>query len=410
MEKHRRIVRSCLFGLALAAPAAWAGVFDITATVNGQTQSRQYDTAEDALAATTDAGMRALVASYNGTETASLNLDFRGVNMLLAYPTQGSTLLRLDIPVLNLSQTFQGASRDASEDLLKEYFKKNPDLLSRLQRALVETSPVDPVAGNPNSMMSRGAAQDYGLGLVSPSQASGKADKPSGLVGFMPSYTKLVANGVSNPRDMDSDAASLPLSYSRQFETPGRELTIYVPLAQTDVEGAKAYDVGMSLTYRGPISEQWYLAFTGGLRATGSPDLGSGVAMGNATITSSYVIPGKDFSFTIGNMVGFYKALKLKVNDVAYDPDIRNTVFRNGVLIEQNTTMMLGDEPVTWEYALVDTRYTGTRLFNRNQQEVSVTFGSKRAANARTSSMRGGLSYIRAPHAKGFSLSFGFWF
>jgi len=397
---------------AVIAPSALAGVFDITATVNNNTRSQSYDTVDSALNTATDQGLRALASNYTGVEAATLDLDFRGVDVLLAYPQANSTLLTLSIPSINVNQQFQGTTRNDSQSALRDYIKKNADLLSRLQKQLVKASPVDPVAGNPNSMMSRGAMQDFTNGLVSPGEVAdpNATQAPSNVFGFMPSYMKMVNHSLTNPRDEDSSSVSLPLSYTHKFATPGREFSIYMPLAESKVEGATAYDFGLTASYRTPMTPRWYLAFAGGVRAAGSKDLGSGVAMANATVTSSFIIPGDQFSYTIGNMIGQYSALKVKINDTAYDPGIHNTIFRNGVLIEQNTSWQVLGQSATVEYTIIDTRFTGTDLFNKHQDEFGVTIGSKRANNARSTDFRGGLAYTKAPNSKGWAFNFGYWF
>ncbi|MBV8465150.1 MAG: hypothetical protein JO218_04320 [Burkholderiales bacterium] len=404
--------------LAMVGQTASAGVFDIDASIgsqaagNYQAASASYTTVDNALNAVTDQGLNALLNQYNGTQQANLNVDFRGVPMQFAFPQQNSTLLTLVIPAINVDQSFQGTTRNDSQQQLKDYLKKNPQLLSELQKVLSQNSPADPFAGNPNSMMSRGVAQDFGNTLITPAQAAaaGAKQQSSNQFGFSIDYQSMVNKSVNNPRDMNSDSLSLPLSYKHQFETPGQELDIYLPLGETTVQGAKAYDAGLNVAYHGPVNPQWYLAVAGGIRATGSKDLGTGVAMTNFTLTSSYVIPGKDWSFTIGNMIGQYSSMKVKVNDASYDPGIHNTVFRNGVLIEQNSSVMLLGQPTTIEYTIVDTRFTGTTLFNKSQDEFGITFGSKRAANARTSDFRGGLMYTTAQHSHGWGANFGYWF
>lgn len=393
------------------SPFLQAEVFQLTASSGGVSQSRGYTTVDEVLDGVTNAGLAGLLPGYTGSEVTNMALDFRGVDVSLAYPLASSPELILNIPSIGTNQSFNGIDRDESQNLMKDFFKKNPTLLALLQQELVKSSPIDPVAGNPGSMMSRGAAQDFDSGLVTAGQASGQVDdEAAGFVGFTPSYARLVSKSVNNPRDMDSGVVSLPLSYTRLFKTKGRVLSISAPFSQADVEGAKAYDLGLAASFRNPVTPAWFLAVTGGVRATGSPDLGSGVAMGNVALTSSYVIPGDKFGFTIGNMAGYYSAMKVKVNNVVYDPDISNTVFRNGVLVEQLTGFLWGKNPLTIEYSLVDTRYTGTALFNDYQDEFGFTVGTRRAGNARASSMRGGLSFVEAPQARGVSLSFGYWF
>lgn len=398
----------CLLCLSLFAHA---DVFEINAASAGVSEVRRYQSVDSALAAITDSGLAGLLPAYTGREIAQIDLDFRGVDIALAFPEEDSTRLTLQIPSIGIDEAFEGFSRDDSQSALRDFVKKNARLLARLQRELVRSSPVDPVAGNPNSMMSRGVAEDFGSGLVSAGELGGiSSGESGGLVGIAPAYTRLVAKSVNNPRNMDSGLFSLPLSYTRFFSTPGRLLTVSMPVSQSSIEGAKAYDAGLTASFRNPVSSAWYLTATGGMRATKSTDMGSGVAMSNVALTSSYVIPTEGFGVTIGNMVGYYSTLKVKINDVAYNPDVNNTVFRNGVLVEQPLSLTWNGDPLSIEYSLVDTRYTGTALFNRYQDELSVTIGTRRASNARASRLRGGFSVVEAPHARGFTLSMGYWF
>ncbi|MDX5298701.1 MAG: hypothetical protein LPK85_07095 [Gammaproteobacteria bacterium] len=402
--------RCSLLCLLCASLSAYADVFEINAMSAGVSEARRYQSVDSALAAITDAGLAGLLPAYTGREIAQVDLDFRGVDMVLAFPEEDRTRLTLQIPSMGVDESFEGFSRDDSQSALRDFVKKNARLLALLQRELVRSSPVDPVAGNPNSMMSRGVAEDFGAGVVSTAESGVTGGATGGLVGIAPAYTRLVAKSVNNPRNMDSGLFSLPLSYTRFFSKPGRLITVSMPLSQSSIEGAKAYDAGLTASFRNPVSSAWYLTATAGMRATKSTDMGSGVAMSNVALTSSYLIPTEGFGVTIGNMVGYYSTLKVKINDVAYNPDINNTVFRNGVLVEQPLSLMWNGDPLSIEYSLVDTRYTGTALFNRYQDELSVTIGTRRASNARASRVRGGFSVVEAPHARGFTLSMGYWF
>ncbi|WP_137939090.1 hypothetical protein [Chitinivorax sp. B] len=401
---------SLLFMLYLLALPVRADVFDLTATVGGTTVNRSFRTVDDAADALRDQGIQALQPSYSGIETVQMQLDFRGVGVQLAYPQTNSTLLTFQIPELGIDQQFQGATRDDSQSQFKDYLKKNPELLERLQKQLVRASAVDPVAGNPNSLVSRSVQQDFSTGLLTVSELDNGSRNRSTLIGLGVSYSRMVNQSVLNPRDIDSSNTTLPFSYTKRFDKPGHELVAALNLGQTEVEGAKAYDAGLQVAYRQPVSDNWFIGMNGSLRATGSKDLGSGAGIAGLTVMSSYLIRADNWGITIGNMVGFYSTLKVKVGDTSYNPGIRNTVFRNGILAEQKTSMTFDYQPVTIEYYLIDTRYTGTKLYNRNQDEIGVTIGSKRSPNARASSMRGGLAYLRAPHSKGVQFSFGYWF
>ena len=104
---------------------------------------------------------------YDPNDPVSAGVDLRGLAASLSY-SGADTALRLVVPGAGIDVSFDGGSRDASEELLENFLKGDFEVAglsaTDLVQALVAHSPVDPVAGNPNSLQSRMFAADFRMG------------------------------------------------------------------------------------------------------------------------------------------------------------------------------------------------------------------------------------------------------
>lgn len=402
--------------LALAfSTYGYAGVFDLTATMNGKTEQASFTTAEEGIDIFEQAKLNSIFNSYSGTEIVSSTLNFRGLPMNIAFPVNGGTQLTFNIPELGINQSFQGATRDESQAMLKDFLKNNADLLNQVSKKLVKVSPVDPIAGNPNSLMSRSVQSDAQMMWYGSNSNFGRSTEAteggsSNRFGIGINYARMISEVTGNAKEMESDAFTLPLSYSHQFEEANHELIINMPLGYTDTDGAKTYDGSFSIFYRRPILSNWVVSFTGSGRATGSSDLAGGSMMASAAIGSSYVWSGENWGLTMGNMLGYYTALRMKIDNTSINPDIANTVFRNGLLYSLDSSWQLAGDPLSWEVYLVDTRFTGTDLFSNYQDEVGFTLGTRRPMHSKESDLRAGFSFTKGENVQSYKFNFGAWF
>ncbi|MFC7420213.1 hypothetical protein ACFQNF_09985 [Iodobacter arcticus] len=390
-----------------------AGNFDFSATMNGQVGQGSFDTAEEAANTYYEDKLKTIFPTYSGIEAINSVLNFRGMPIQLAFPLQGSTRLTFQIPILEINESFTGATRNDSRDLLKEYLKNRTDLLEKMARHLVAVSPVDPIAGNPNSLMSRAVSNDakvLWLGARSNTSTVATSRDGSHRFGIGANYKHMKSDAVGGAKEMESDSYNFPLSYSYQFPEANHELIVDVPLGYTSSDGAKGYDGSLGVFYRRPIFENWVVSITGAGRGTYSRDLAGAAAMGSGAIASSYVWRGDVYSITLGNMLGYYKALRLTVDGKSFDPGIANTVFHNGLLYARESPWKMGADPLTWEAYIVDSRYSGTNLFNNYQTEVGFTLGTLRAAHSKDADLRFGFSFTKGENAQGWQANFGAWF
>jgi hypothetical protein len=414
----RKRVLALVVALMLPVASEAGAPFTFEVTVGAHQGSAGYSSVESLILAAETGGITALVPTYNGSDPASMVLGYRGLDINTAFPNLGSSFLTLSIPALGISQHFSGASRDASASLMNDYFKSS-GLLEQIASYLAANSPVDPIAGNPNSMMSTLVANDFNQtfnaefsniaspgDVATPSGQSGSNPEANNLVGVGLSYSQMDM-GLSNTR---VQTTTVPLSYTiRNDLDPRRQLTFRMPLSITDVGGAKVYNLGLGVSYRVPMSRDWSLTPSFNYALTGSADLGSAAQVAVATLTSTYYWRKDGYDLGMGNMLGYMTTMPFTYKNYSYDPNISNTVLRNGLLYSRPTRMLGGK--MHFEVALVDTRFFGTDLYSDSYQELKFTLGTTRAANlAATGVFRVGASLIHAAKDNGFSLEFGYWF
>lgn len=414
----RRAARATALGICVACaslPARANDPFVVNANVSPGTPAARaasfgFNKAEDAINSLNLVNLGARLA-YTGVEVATADVNFRGLPMTLSFPTANNGTLTFVVPALGINQSFVGvgattqAARDEAIEQLKNFLRKG-DFASRIAKRLAELSPVDPVAGNPNSLQSRLAEQDFDnafMAFASRIIAGGPAANQPNLFGLGLRFGSYSQGGLT------SNAYTLPLSYTiKSDEDPRRQLTLTLPVTYNDVEGAKTYHVAAGANYRVPIGDQWALTPAINWGVTGSRDLGSVAQMISVSLTSTYVIELSDNRrISIGNMIGYYKTLKFTVGDYSFDPNIQNVVFRNGLLYSMPTNLLGGGKSL--EYSYINTAFTGSALYNKMTHEVGVTLGTNRNANARTY-QRLGFNYLFSSKTHGFSLNFGYWF
>jgi len=406
--------RFALFLVPLAAlscsisAVAVAEVFNVTATLDGQTRTASFSTVEQAIDVFNDAGLQQLVNAYDGTQMVNVQLDFRGVPIVAQYSTAGSPTLTFSIPSLNVNQTFTGATRDASQELLKDFLQENSSgILNQLGKELARVSPADPLAGNPNSLMSNLVGQDFaagtgGFAMSMREPSVGGADR-SNLAGFGLRFGQYSQGGEVNR------SLTLPLSYTiRSDADPRRQFSINMPLTYGTVGTSKSYALGLGTAYRLPVSDRWTLTPALNTAAVGSIDLGTAAVVASGSLTSSYVVPVGKHDVSVGNMVGYYRSLAITVGDYSYDPGVRNTVTRNGLLFSQDFAFF--GTPRRLEYSIVDTQFFGTELYTERYDEISIALASSASAIGSKRYWRFGGKYLYSDKIRGFSFTMGTWF
>ena len=402
--------------IAALTNAQAASLFSITVDVAGQVNSASFSSIEEMFDALSSSGLRNINTGYTGTQAATVSINLRGLPVIISYPTANSTVLIFQVPSLGISQTFQGTSRDMSQDQLEDFLKKNgSDILSRIGREQARVSPVDPVAGNPGSLMTQLVMQNFHAGFTdfATNIAGERTEQAAGATGAIERVNNLFGLGLRYSQyrqdGLTSRTVTVPLSYTfRNDLDPRRQTSFSLPITLSDVEGAKSYHVGLGFSHRFPVSDDWALMPAATLAAAGSRDMGSLAAVGSASLTSSYLFRVGGMDLAMGNMVGYYTTIKVASGDYSYNPDIKNTVLRNGLILSHPVST--GGGTFTMEYSFTDTYFAGDELYIKRFDEIGISIGTNKSARSSRSYMRGGASYLHSSKSKGFSAYFNYYF
>lgn len=421
----RKIIRtSVVAATLLTASANAADLFSVTATMGATTAYKGAGTVQELFDAIgQQSTIQTYLPGYNGTQAVSLVANYRGVRINFSYAGAGSTTLVMSIPDIGVNESFTGSTREDSQDMLTDWMKKNgASAVEKLMKKLAEVSPSDPIAGNPNSLMSQNVATsfNYGFSDVVKSKNYTPESQKGNVVSLSAQYFAM------KDGDISSKKYALPLSYSVVSDSnPDRKLNILVPVAMTDVEGAKAAELGFGLSANLPVTQNWTLTPAVLYGVTGSVDLGSLGQVGTASITSAYKIKAPGGLVGIGNMLGYTRTLKLYSGEYAYDPGIRNVVFKNGLLYDIDMSNVASNTSL--ELFANHTQFTGTKLYTNSYVETGFSYGFAKVKQHYPSGMsleqkamakvyetmsqlRLGVTYLTSAHAKGFQLNFGYSF
>ncbi|HUR41530.1 MAG TPA: hypothetical protein VM240_10225 [Verrucomicrobiae bacterium] len=432
-------------GWATGVSARDPYVLDIAVT-NGQggteTGTFGYSSIDEAIDRF-DTSQLARDFNYGGFEQVDVDFDLRGIGAVLRF-NQDATGLTFFINDVNIDPSdadgdgtnkvsFDGGSREASIQLLKEFLKNNKSALRELLTAFARFSPIDPLAGNPDSLFSRRMRDDFSYGFTNKvSQIWGCGTSAFNTTNDAPIQVAAVG-GVSDIfADAQARAAALqaqnemgigllassttaksaggdyatiglvvPLSYTAKLDSdPRKKIRFDLPITYTDTEGAVSYSLGAGLAYTHPLADEWSLTPAIGVGATGSEDLGSGGGLSALSLTSAYTWRLDSFALSMGNSVGRYEALGLKFGDVEAEADISNTVFTNGFLLTGPNSLIAKNLVV--EYSFVDTRITGDEVYADAYDEIGIALGHiNTTMGVIDSYTKVGLSYLIADGAAG---------
>jgi hypothetical protein len=346
--------------LVLLQPAQARDPLRIDVEVEGNRGSRGFTSVEQLLDAPYTSSLRGIVPSYTENSPASARLDIRGAPALASFAAN-SPALRVQIPASNLDRTFQGATREESVRLLQRYLEGSEGEATRnaILRSAVRSSPIDPVAGGPNSALTQLGVSDFNRALQSPG-----GDRTGFGIG--------ARIGSFSAAGYDSRNVTIPMDASWRV-TERDTLSLEVPLAYTDSNGAASYSGNVGLLYRRQVTSNWAMQLSGRLGAAGSVDLGSGSGVYSFGAVSTLRLPiGENWRVNIINSITYVSTIPSAIGRYAVDYDVANTIFRNGVVVSR-------DLPFSWmgyDFAVsgfaVDTRFAGSPVFVRNFQEFGA--------------------------------------
>jgi hypothetical protein len=347
--------------------------FTAVLSANGESRTYSYGSIEDAIDTVSGTSLRSLLPSYRDDAPATASFNLRGLAATIEYPGAGSSIV-LKVPSAGIERTFTGATRDEAQDAVTEYFKGagGADVTKVLQAAVRET-PIDPVAGNPDSLMSLMGAADFAQGTDALGQSGGMGSPD--LVGFSVEGGRGTASG-----GYDQNRISGTFSYRLNFEESNAAVLLDLPVNWVRNGESDSLSGSLGIGVRLPVTDWW--SVTPAVRAgvAGSIDLGAAAVVYSGSVTSDIRWSWGGWQFGLGNMAGVYRATGVAVGDYDIDYDLINVILRNGISVSRDLTE--GPAPLRMTAAFTDSRYLGDELYVKGFDEVSLSF-SKGAAGGR---------------------------
>lgn len=295
----------------------------------------------------------------------------------------GSSSLTIRIPAIGLTRTFTGASRDESARAMLDWFYRDGE--GELAKLSARLSPVDPLAGNPNSAQARTVSTSFDRGF---SRIAALADASAGEGNASDDAAKnanTMSMGAEYRRGAGPygrDAYTLPLGYSWRLDDDVRHaISLDLPVTYQSVQGAQLWGLGAGLGYSRPLNDYWVLTAGLDYGMAASQDLGTAGHVLTGSLTSVVTLPvAHGYLAHVGNMVGYSQTLGLRLGDFQSDPGLKNTVIRNGLMLYAATPGLWRSSGI--EVFAIDTRYLGSALYDMGYTEVGVSFGRSRVTIA----------------------------
>ncbi|MFZ2968592.1 MAG: hypothetical protein WA080_06005 [Sulfuricurvum sp.] len=374
---------------------------------------------------TQTSGIQSYLPTYTDTSAANLNANFRGLPVSFSYAANSTTLI-MSVPAIGLNQSFTGATRADSQSLLTDWFKSSGQgAIEQFMKKLAAVSPIDPIAGNPSSLMSQSSTVSFNNGVsavVEQTPSTNLANVSIIRANTAPLGTSYLATSQAG---LESKLYSLPLAYSFSFsDNPGKKINIMLPISLSDTQGAKAVDVGLGISMNFPIQKNWVItpAYIYGVSA--SVDMGSVGQVETGSVTSAFKLNTPNGYAIMGNMVGYSQTTKrLYSGAYAFDPGIKNMVYKNGLIYGFNTNSFMPNS--SWEVFATNTFFTGTELYLKTYNEYGFSYGltkiheeslgdadlAQKVIRQTVSKLRVGLTYLDGgSKTKGVQLNFGYSF
>lgn len=313
------------------------------------------------------ASLELLIPFYTPATPASLGINLRGIQVLAAFPIN-STSLVVQIPQAGLSQTFTGATRDDSITLFKDFIRDG-GTHHRLLRAYARYSPIDPIAGNPNSLQALMGQSDYLLGELTPLTGCDSCWEAQPIVHQFQAglnYGRAFSHG------FDTTTVTLPLRYSYCPDLAWAFI-IDAPLTYIRNGGASSLVGSVGLGLRIPINYAWSLTpiLRGG--SGGSLDLCTSGSFASAGVTSFFHWKFSNYVLGITNYAGYISSTNLWLSGVNFNYHLHNGVFKNGLSLTTCDALCLFERPVNFKLYFEDTYFAKEHLYMHHFDEIGFS-------------------------------------
>ena len=308
-----------------------------------------------------------LIPIYTPTSAVSIGYNLRGLKALASFAANSTTLV-VTIPNEGITQSFTAATRDQSLVLFKEYVKEGKNL-SKILKGYTRYSPIDPIAGNPNSLMARMAEADYLTGDLSPLAGCASCWRAQPIVH---QFQAGACIGRTFTHGYDTTAVTLPLRYSWSPDLKWA-LILDAPLTYNRNGGASSLLGSLGMGLQIPVTDGWSLTPIVRWGAGGSLDLCTAGSFISAGLTSTYRYPIGNFSLCMTNYASYITSVNFWMTGENFNYHLHNGSIKNGLSLTSCKAFTVCSRPINFKISVVDTYFAGDRLFMRHYDEVALS-------------------------------------
>lgn len=345
--------------------------YHATVVVNGDAATVSAPNLVDLSRELRGSSIQALIPSYTPTSELLVDINLRGVDTIGSFAAN-STVLKVVIPQAGIVEVFEGGTRDASFSLFKDFIR-DAGVRHRLLRAYAKYSPIDPIAGNPNSLMAQMGQSDYALGRLNPLSGCDCSWSAQPV-------THLFQLGVSAERafshSFDATSVSAPIRYSY---SPKKTWAVIVdaPLTYNRNGGASSFFGSLGLATRFPLKSFWAVTPIARIGAGGSLDLCTAGTFLSCGLDNFLQWKVKNCVFAITNYAGFYTSTNLWLTGINFNYRLCNWIVKNGVSVNTCQGVRFCNRSVNLGVSFVDSYFPTHRLYINHYDEIGISLITK---------------------------------
>ena len=407
---YKKIIFSLIIIFNFMIVSVHASLFGINIEQNGEKFNISFNSLKELTASIETIQNQLVDKGFDPAASLTGGIIFKGLNITLNSvidPITGVATLTYNIPGVKDGKVI-GVDLETVLGSLGEEFINDPEILQKIFKAAAANTPVDPIAGNPSSLMARMVFTEFGLATNSPRDPARIRTK------FTPYFARDMYN--LNGKTINVDTLYLPLNHNFNLTKKGTALRFDMPLAVTMTDGILSADLQLGVALKIMIMDNW--SITPGYRFGGGGSLGL-LAFGflnsyNITSFKTWNFFDSKLQLELINMFGYIQSMDFEsLNNLiaktgmmtgAPSYDLQNFVTKNGVYIKYMPTKRLG-----MRLGIADTYFMGSELYisHYNDIDFDLVIASGKNKNIDRLVLRGTYSFGEKEY-QGYKFHFGF--
>ena len=314
---------------------------------------------------------------YTSNSAVLARVDLRGIDLEVEY-RQNSPELIVRIPSKNFEVRFNGDNRNESQEQFEDWLKGDFDSLEAPGRKLttllhivVANSPVEPVAGNPNSLLTRMFLSDFNAGITGPFISS--SHRVPGNRNFLTLGGEF---GFFNAAPYDGQVLNFPINYKWNFKGwPKLSWIFDLPITLTRTETAWSYMGSFGTGFQFRPYRWWAITPMGRIGGVGSFDVGALAVLVSGSLTNYFQGNVGSTNLGFGTMTGISTTIDgIKVGGYDLSYELTNYVLRNGGKLTQPLDFKFLGNQAGFKLFLNHTKFWGNDLYLESFFDMGVAF------------------------------------